>query len=297
VFGVAKLTITELLIKTQNIMASKKYEEKYTKPELREEIKEDLKKSSKGGKKGQWSARKSQMLVQEYEKQGGGYKGKKNKKAAKSLAKWSDENWQTKSGKTKARDKGSVHRYLPEEVWDNLSKKEQQKAERKKEKASEKGEQYVAWTPAIKREMQKLGYASGNGEQKSKQELYEEAQKLNIKGRSKMKKKELSKAIKNKKDDQTKMQSKSNSKRKSISVNQSDLMKRAKKLGIDDRKDLSQNKLQKAVQKEDQKQLQNKKKAKLVKMADKLGVSDAKNMKKKKLAKNIAKAHVGKKVA
>ena len=53
-------------------------EEKYTDPELREQIKEELKESDKGGKKGQWSARKSQLLAQEYEKRGGGYIGEKD---------------------------------------------------------------------------------------------------------------------------------------------------------------------------------------------------------------------------
>ncbi len=58
-------------------MASKD-ENKYTKPELREKIKQELMQSDKGGKKGQWSARKSQLLVKEYEKQGGGYTGEKD---------------------------------------------------------------------------------------------------------------------------------------------------------------------------------------------------------------------------
>jgi hypothetical protein len=47
---------------------------KYTKPELRERIKDRIMESSKAGKPGQWSARRSQLLVQEYEKAGGGYK-------------------------------------------------------------------------------------------------------------------------------------------------------------------------------------------------------------------------------
>ena len=50
---------------------------KYTKPELRERIKDRIMESSKGGKPGQWSARRSQLLAQEYEKAGGGYKGGK----------------------------------------------------------------------------------------------------------------------------------------------------------------------------------------------------------------------------
>ena len=40
----------------------------YTKPELRERIKDRIMESSKGGKPGQWSARRSQLLAQEYEK-------------------------------------------------------------------------------------------------------------------------------------------------------------------------------------------------------------------------------------
>lgn len=77
-------------------------DEKYTEPELRRKLKAELQASAKGGKKGQWSARKSQLLVQEYEKQGGGYRGEKDE-AAKSLETWTEENWQTKDGDAKAR--------------------------------------------------------------------------------------------------------------------------------------------------------------------------------------------------
>jgi hypothetical protein len=55
-----------------------KREEKYTDPELREKIKEEIKASGKGSEPGQWSARKSQLLVKEYEKAGGGYRGEKD---------------------------------------------------------------------------------------------------------------------------------------------------------------------------------------------------------------------------
>ena len=68
---------------------------KYTKPELRERIKDRIMASSKGGKPGQWGARRSQMLVQEYEKAGGGYKGGKGEKQ-KDLEKWGQEKWSTK---------------------------------------------------------------------------------------------------------------------------------------------------------------------------------------------------------
>ncbi len=65
-------------------MATDDYDEKYTEPELRRKLKEEIRASDKGGKKGQWSARKSQLLVHEYEKHSGGYKGEKDE-AAKSL--------------------------------------------------------------------------------------------------------------------------------------------------------------------------------------------------------------------
>ena len=68
---------------------------KYTKPELRERIKDRIMASSKGGKPGQWSARRSQLLAQEYEKAGGGYKGGKGEKQ-KAFSKWTAEKWQTK---------------------------------------------------------------------------------------------------------------------------------------------------------------------------------------------------------
>ena len=46
----------------------------YTKPGLRRRIFNRIKRGNKGGKKGDWSARKAQMLVQAYERAGGGYK-------------------------------------------------------------------------------------------------------------------------------------------------------------------------------------------------------------------------------
>jgi hypothetical protein len=68
---------------------------KYSKPELRERIKDRIMAGDRGARKGQWSARKSQLLAQEYEKAGGGYKGGKGEKQ-KSLEKWGKENWSTR---------------------------------------------------------------------------------------------------------------------------------------------------------------------------------------------------------
>jgi hypothetical protein len=68
---------------------------KYTKPGMRERIKDRIMTGSKGGKPGQWSARKAQLLAQEYEKSGGDYRGGKGK-SQKSLEKWGKEKWMTK---------------------------------------------------------------------------------------------------------------------------------------------------------------------------------------------------------
>lgn len=84
---------------------------KYTKPELRERIKNRIMESSKGGKPGQWSARRSQLLAQEYEKAGGEYKGGKGEKQ-KSLEKWTEEKWSTKDEYEKrSKAKAAAKRY------------------------------------------------------------------------------------------------------------------------------------------------------------------------------------------
>lgn len=172
-------------------MADENYEEKYTHPELRRQLKEEILKSDKGGKPGQWSARKSQLLVREYEKQGGDYKQAEKDEAAKSLEEWSEQDWQTEEREDRAREGKVTKRYLPSSVWDKLSDKEKQEAEETKEQASKEGKQYVEWTPAIKRAIHEVE----NGSEPSKRELYEQAKALNIKGRSKMSKDELLKAI------------------------------------------------------------------------------------------------------
>jgi hypothetical protein len=46
----------------------------YTKPGMRKALFERIKAGGKGGAPGQWSARKAQMLAQQYKKSGGGYR-------------------------------------------------------------------------------------------------------------------------------------------------------------------------------------------------------------------------------
>ena len=129
----------------------KDYEEKYTDPELREKLKEEIKGSDKGGKPGQWSARKSQLLAHEYEKQGGGYKGEKDD-SQKHLEQWTEEQWQTKDGGANAReDDGETSRYLPKEAWENMSEEEKEETERKKREGSRQGKQHVDNTTEAKK--------------------------------------------------------------------------------------------------------------------------------------------------
>jgi hypothetical protein len=93
----------------------------YTKPELRERIKNRVMAGTKGGKAGQWSARKAQIVAQEYKKAGGGYSGSKTSKQ-KSLSKWTKEKWGTKSGKPSTQgSKATGERYLPKAAREKLS--------------------------------------------------------------------------------------------------------------------------------------------------------------------------------
>jgi hypothetical protein len=123
--------------------------EKYTDPELREEIKVEIKGSDKGGRSGQWSARKSQLLTQEYEKRGGDYKGEKDE-SQKNLEKWTDEEWQTQDGGSRARNGDETARYLPKETWQNMSDEEKSETEKKKREGSRQGQQHVANTEKAK---------------------------------------------------------------------------------------------------------------------------------------------------
>ena len=123
--------------------------QKYTKPKLREAIKNRILRGDKGGRAGQWSARKSQLLVQAYEKAGGGYKGGKSK-SQESLKKWGKEKWTTSDGKPSIR-KGKDKRYLPERVWKKLKPAEKSAANRAKAEGSKKGKQFVPNTPAVKK--------------------------------------------------------------------------------------------------------------------------------------------------
>lgn len=114
----------------------------YTNPELRERIKKKVMSGTKGGKAGQWSARKAQIVAQEYKKAGGGYSGAKTSKQ-KSLSKWTKEEWGTKSGKPSTQgSKATGERYLPKKAREKLSAAEYAKTSAKKREDLSKGKQF-----------------------------------------------------------------------------------------------------------------------------------------------------------
>jgi len=114
----------------------------YTNPALRERIKNRIMSSSKGGKPGQWSARKAQLVAQEYKKAGGGYSGSKTSKQ-KSLSKRTKEKWGTKSGKPSTQgSKSTGERYLPKKARESLSASEYAKTSAKKREDLRKGKQF-----------------------------------------------------------------------------------------------------------------------------------------------------------
>jgi len=117
---------------------------KYTKPELRENIKRRIMAGSKGGRPGQWSARKAQLVAQEYRRAGGGYRGKPGG-AQRSLKKWTRERWTTADGKPALR-KGRMTRYLPAKAWKKLSPAQRRATIAKKLAGDKRGRQFVSNT-------------------------------------------------------------------------------------------------------------------------------------------------------
>lgn len=121
----------------------------YTKEAMRERIKNRIMAGSKGGNPGQWSARKAQLLAQEYKKAGGGYSGSKTK-AQSSLSKWTKEEWGTKSGKPSTQGaKATGERYLPKKARQALTKEEYARTSAAKRRGTKQGKQFVKQPKAI----------------------------------------------------------------------------------------------------------------------------------------------------
>ena len=92
------------------------------------------------------SARKMQWAVRYYKQHGGGYRGSK---ANNSLRRWGREKWRTSSGK---KSEGK-RRYLPEEKWKRLSRKQIQRTNAAKARGYRQGKQYVSQPEDIKKKI------------------------------------------------------------------------------------------------------------------------------------------------
>lgn len=158
-----------------------------TDPKLWESVKTKVTKGAKGGKPGQWSARKAQLAVHEYKEEGGGYKGEKSDD--NSLHQWSEEDWGTKSGKESGK---TGERYLPKKAREHLTKEEYERTTAKKRRDTKKGEQFSAQPKDVAK---KAAPFRKHGHEATKAELYAEAKKRGIDGRSTMTKAQLEKAL------------------------------------------------------------------------------------------------------
>ena len=138
----------------------KKYEKTYGKEgaKVRNRIfKKIIAKAQDGTKAGQWSARKAQSLAEDYEKAMSRkgkkpYKSSKRTKTQKSLKKWGDQDWKTKSGKKSSK---TGERYLPAKAIDSLTDEEYKKTSAKKRKDMNKGKQFSDQPKSIAKKVKK----------------------------------------------------------------------------------------------------------------------------------------------
>ena len=111
-----------------------------------------VKAGSKGGDAGEWSARKAQLAGKIYKDKGGSYSGSKTE-AQKSLSKWSDQKWTTKSGKPSSQ---TGERYLPEKAIKALTPSEYAATTRAKREGVRKGQQFVSQPKKIAEKVKKF---------------------------------------------------------------------------------------------------------------------------------------------
>jgi len=117
---------------------------KRTQPALWSRIVREVTAGSKGGRPGQWSARKAQMAVRLYQQRGGGYVGPKS--PSLSLARWTEQDWRTKSGRPSLE---TGERYLPAAAIEALSPQEYAATTRAKRRGMAAGEQFTPQPPRV----------------------------------------------------------------------------------------------------------------------------------------------------
>ncbi len=127
---------------------SAKKDAEYTDPQLRARLKDEIQAGDRGGKPGQWSARKAQLLVKEYEKAGGGYTDAGHRtERQRHLQQWQEQDWHTAEGGADARGNDGTSRYLPDVAWRLLSEREREETERPKKESTG---QFVSNTDAAR---------------------------------------------------------------------------------------------------------------------------------------------------
>ena len=161
---------------------------KKTDPQLWERVKKEVTAGDKGGEPGQWSARKAQYAVQQYKKRGGGYEGKKS--TDNHLREWTREDWGTQSGNPSGE---TGERYLPKKARESLSEEEYARTTRKKRADTRRGQQHSSQPADVARKTSREREPALSGLNKT--ELMRRAARQNIRGRSRMKKDELIKAL------------------------------------------------------------------------------------------------------
>ena len=159
-------------------------------PLLWEKVKRQVTAAAKGGRKGQWSARKAQLAVQEYKRRGGGYKGAKLKD--NSLTAWTREEWGTRSGR-KSTETGE--RYLPKKARQALSGEEYRRTSAKKRADARQGRQFSKQPKDVAEKTARLRGGKSAHARRSRAELYAEAKRRNLRGRSRMSKAELEREL------------------------------------------------------------------------------------------------------
>ena len=153
-------------------------------PALWEKVKAEITAGAKGGKAGQWSARKAQMAVREYQARGGGYLGERD--PHNHLHEWTEEEWGTKSGRASGE---TGERYLPKKAREALTEDEYKRTTAAKRKATREGKQHAPQPKDVAEKTRAFR------DHRTKAELMAEARKRDISGRSKMDKAALLKAL------------------------------------------------------------------------------------------------------
>ncbi len=154
-------------------------------PALWEKVKAEVTAGAKGGKPGQWSARKAQFAVQEYKRQGGGYRGEKD--AHNHLVEWTEEEWGTRSG---AESLETGERYLPRKAREAMSADEYRRTTAAKRRDLKAGKQFSAQPADVAAKASRIRHGA-----ETKADLLAEARARNLPGRSRMSKNELKRAL------------------------------------------------------------------------------------------------------